>query len=137
MREGARGWGWAGTGRRGVAEGRGRGGGAGAGQRGGGAEGRRGGGSGWGGPGLPTRRSALNTPPLSPPPPPPPSYDKAITAFYDKALAAVTRHVDWGVVKCLVLAGPGFAKDAFRAHVDAAAARGDDKCGSGGWGGWG
>ncbi|KAK9845401.1 hypothetical protein WJX81_005613 [Elliptochloris bilobata] len=50
-------------------------------------------------------------------------YDKAVTSFYDKVLAAVVRHVDWAVVRCLVIAGPGFAKDAFRAHLEAEAVR--------------
>lgn len=49
-------------------------------------------------------------------------YDKALTAFYERCLAAVLRCVDWGVVKCLLVAGPGFAKDGFRAHALAAAA---------------
>ena len=40
-----------------------------------------------------------------------------------QVLAAVVRHVDWAVVRCLVIAGPGFAKDAFRAHLDAEAVR--------------
>ena len=35
------------------------------------------------------------------------------------------RDVDWDIVKCLVVAGPGFTKDAFRAHLDAEAVRQD------------
>jgi len=35
----------------------------------------------------------------------------------------VVRHVDWAVVRCLVIAGPGFTKDAFRAHLDTEAVR--------------
>ena len=38
---------------------------------------------------------------------------------------AVARHVDWAVVKCLVVAGPGFAKDSLKAFLDAEAARRD------------
>lgn len=45
-----------------------------------------------------------------------------------QVLAAVVRHVDWAVVRCLVIAGPGFAKDAFRAHLDAEAVRRELRC---------
>ena len=48
---------------------------------------------------------------------------QAWTKFLDAVLAAVVRHVDWEVVKCLVIAGPGFAKDAFKEHLDAEAVR--------------
>jgi protein pelota len=40
-------------------------------------------------------------------------------------LAAVLRHVDWGIVKCLVIAGPGFAKDSFKAFLETEAVRRD------------
>eukprot|EP00887_Chlorella_sp_A99_P003861 scaffold11.g3861.t1 len=40
---------------------------------------------------------------------------------------AVLRHVDWEVVKCLVVAGPGFAKDAFLAYLDTEAQRREAK----------
>ena len=42
-----------------------------------------------------------------------------------QVLAAVVRHVDWAVVRCLIIAGPGFAKDGFRAHLEAEAVRRD------------
>lgn len=35
------------------------------------------------------------------------------------------RHIDWGIVKCLVIAGPGFAKDSFKTHLDAEAVKRD------------
>lgn len=38
---------------------------------------------------------------------------------------AVVRHVDWEVVKCLVIAGPGFTKDSFKTFLDAEAIRQD------------
>jgi hypothetical protein len=41
-------------------------------------------------------------------------YDKAWEKFLNAVFEAVVRHVDWGIVKCLVIAGPGFAKDGFR-----------------------
>jgi protein pelota len=50
-------------------------------------------------------------------------YDKAIENFYNRCFTAVQRHVDWGIIKCLVIAGPGFAKDGFRDYLDAEAQR--------------
>lgn len=50
-------------------------------------------------------------------------YDKAIAAFNERVFAAVVRHVDWEIVKCLVIAGPGFAKDSFREFLDLEAQR--------------
>ena len=35
-----------------------------------------------------------------------------------QVFAAVVRHVDWDIVRCLVIAGPGFAKDQFREYLD-------------------
>mmetsp|Transcript_29216 Transcript_29216/g.64627 ORF Transcript_29216/g.64627 Transcript_29216/m.64627 type:complete len:382 (+) Transcript_29216:312-1457(+) len=50
-------------------------------------------------------------------------YDKAWTKFLDAVLAAVVRHVDFSIVKCLVIAGPGFAKEQFKEHLEAEAVR--------------
>ena len=38
---------------------------------------------------------------------------------------AVVKSVDWDIVKCLVIAGPGFTKDAFKSYLDAEAVRQD------------
>ena len=35
-----------------------------------------------------------------------------------QVFTAVVRHVDWDIVRCLVIAGPGFAKDQFREYLD-------------------
>ncbi len=40
-------------------------------------------------------------------------------------MQAVVRVVDWDIVKCLVLAGPGFTKDAFKTYLEAEAVRQD------------
>ena len=40
-----------------------------------------------------------------------------------QVFAAVVRHVDWGIVRCLVIAGPGFTKDQFRKYLDEEAVR--------------
>lgn len=39
----------------------------------------------------------------------------------------IVRHVDWEVVRCLVIAGPGFTKDSFRGFLDAEAVRQDNR----------
>jgi protein pelota len=58
------------------------------------------------------------------------AHDKALAAFYDKVAAAIARHVDWGVVRCLVIAGPGFGKDGLAARL--AARTSESAGGSGG-----
>ena len=50
-------------------------------------------------------------------------YAKALETFHRNVVAAVERCVDFAKVKCVVVAGPGFAKDAFMRHVDATLAR--------------
>lgn len=54
-------------------------------------------------------------------------YDKAVASFHDKVVSALVRHVDWGIVKCVLIAGPGFAKDAVRAAIAEAAVKQDIK----------
>lgn len=70
-------------------------------------------------------------------------YAKALETFHRNVFAAVERCVDFSRVKCVVVAGPGFAKDAFMRHVDATLARtaggggngtGDAKAAGGGGG---
>ncbi len=41
--------------------------------------------------------------------------------------AAVERHVDWNIVRCLVIAGPGFMKDQFKEYLHAEAVRRDTR----------
>lgn len=50
-------------------------------------------------------------------------FDKAFSKFMDNVFQAVVRHVDFEIVKCLVIAGPGFAKDQFKEYLDAEAVR--------------
>ncbi|KAL6761649.1 meiotic cell division protein pelota [Haematococcus lacustris] len=52
-------------------------------------------------------------------------YDKAYNKFQESVLQAILRHVDFDVVKCLVLAGPGFAKDSLKQYMDLEAVRRD------------
>ena len=49
-------------------------------------------------------------------------HPKALASFFDKVVASCSRKVDFGVVKCLVVAGPGFTKDAFKKHLEGLAA---------------
>jgi hypothetical protein len=46
---------------------------------------------------------------------------RQISLFYcpPQVLGSITRHVDFSIIKCLVLAGPGFTKDQFRTYMDA------------------
>jgi len=43
-------------------------------------------------------------------------------------MTAVERHIDWDIVKCLVVAGPGFVKDDFKKHLEEEAVRRDLRC---------
>ncbi len=53
---------------------------------------------------------------------------QAWTKFLDHVLTAVVRHVNWDIVKCLVIAGPGFAKDSFKEYMEAEAVRQNIRC---------
>lgn len=44
-------------------------------------------------------------------------YDKALNKFFDNVLQAVIKHVDFKVVRCAVIASPGFTKDQFHRHL--------------------
>ncbi|GFP90999.1 protein pelota 1 [Phtheirospermum japonicum] len=44
-------------------------------------------------------------------------YDKALSKFFDNVLQAFLKHVDFNVVRCAVIASPGFTKDQFHRHL--------------------
>ncbi|XP_060184763.1 protein PELOTA 1 [Lycium barbarum] len=44
-------------------------------------------------------------------------YDKALNKFFDNVLQAFVKHVDFKVVRCAVIASPGFTKDQFHRHL--------------------
>ncbi|KAK4483269.1 hypothetical protein RD792_010454 [Penstemon davidsonii] len=44
-------------------------------------------------------------------------YDKALNKFFDNVLQAFLKHVDFSVVRCAVIASPGFTKDQFHRHL--------------------
>lgn len=52
-------------------------------------------------------------------------YDKALNKFFENVLQAVLRHVNFGVVRCLVVASPGFTKDQFFDYMMLEATRRD------------
>ncbi|XP_073314823.1 protein PELOTA 1-like isoform X2 [Primulina huaijiensis] len=44
-------------------------------------------------------------------------YDKALNKFFDNVLLAFLKHVDFNIVRCAVIASPGFTKDQFHRHL--------------------
>ncbi|XP_057764603.1 protein PELOTA 1 [Salvia miltiorrhiza] len=44
-------------------------------------------------------------------------YDKALSKFFENILQAFLKHVDFNVVRCAVIASPGFTKDQFHKHL--------------------
>ncbi|XP_073014198.1 protein PELOTA 1-like [Typha latifolia] len=44
-------------------------------------------------------------------------YEAALNEFFESVLQGVTRHVVFKVVRCLVIASPGFRKDQFRKYM--------------------
>ncbi|KAK3042778.1 hypothetical protein RJ639_001051 [Escallonia herrerae] len=44
-------------------------------------------------------------------------YDKALTKFFENVVKAFLQHVDFEVVRCAVIASPGFTKDQFHRHL--------------------
>ncbi|KAE8009878.1 hypothetical protein FH972_006285 [Carpinus fangiana] len=44
-------------------------------------------------------------------------FDNALNKFFDNVLQAFLKHVDFSVVRCAVIASPGFTKDQFHRHL--------------------
>ncbi|GAA0144564.1 translation release factor [Lithospermum erythrorhizon] len=44
-------------------------------------------------------------------------YDKALNKFFDNVLQALVKHVDFKVVRCAVIASPGFTREQFHRHL--------------------
>mmetsp|Transcript_43661 Transcript_43661/g.102822 ORF Transcript_43661/g.102822 Transcript_43661/m.102822 type:complete len:413 (-) Transcript_43661:473-1711(-) len=53
--------------------------------------------------------------------------DKALNKFYDQVMKGVMNHVDFSIVKCLIIASPGFVKDSFMDYIYAQAHKQDLK----------
>jgi protein pelota len=43
----------------------------------------------------------------------PSQHDKSLTSFFQKILDAIVKNVNFDIVKCVIVAGPGFTKDQF------------------------
>jgi len=52
------------------------------------------------------------------------THDKAVDGFFKTVLDAIVRHVNFDVVKVLLVASPGFVKEEFLEYVDAQLAQG-------------
>lgn len=44
-------------------------------------------------------------------------HDKGLSRFYDMIIQAVLRHVNFDIVKCVLVASPGFVKDGFMEYM--------------------
>ncbi|KAF0686090.1 Aste57867_22055 [Aphanomyces stellatus] len=55
------------------------------------------------------------------------SHAKGVERFYDNIVQSLKRHVDFNLVKCVLLASPGFVKDDFLKYMLDYAVRTDDK----------
>ena len=54
-------------------------------------------------------------------------HDKGVEKFFDAVMQAVTRHINFDVVKCILLASPGFVKDQFFDYLFSQAVKLDNK----------
>ncbi|XP_022700631.1 protein pelota-like isoform X2 [Varroa jacobsoni] len=54
-------------------------------------------------------------------------HDRGISRFFDAILRAIKQHVNFDVVKCVLLASPGFVKDQFFKYIMTTAAQQDCK----------
>ncbi|KAJ3608520.1 hypothetical protein NHX12_025567 [Muraenolepis orangiensis] len=54
-------------------------------------------------------------------------HEKALERFYEAVMQAILSHVDFGVVKCVLVASPGFVKDQFISYLYREAVRHDNK----------
>ncbi|XP_050374231.1 protein PELOTA 1-like [Argentina anserina] len=44
-------------------------------------------------------------------------YESALSTFFERVLQAFLQHVDFSIVKCAVIASPGFTRDQFHKHL--------------------
>ncbi|KAK2165953.1 hypothetical protein LSH36_44g13016 [Paralvinella palmiformis] len=54
-------------------------------------------------------------------------HDKGLTKFYDQIIQAIMRHVNFDIVKCIIVASPGFVKDQFAEYMFQQAQKLDNK----------
>ncbi|TNN51679.1 Protein pelota [Liparis tanakae] len=54
-------------------------------------------------------------------------HEKALERFYEAVMQAILRHINFDVVKCMLVASPGFVKDQFITYLFREAVRQDNK----------
>ncbi|XP_049867522.1 protein pelota [Pectinophora gossypiella] len=54
-------------------------------------------------------------------------HEKGLNKFYDAVMQSILRHVDFAVVKCVIVASPGFVKDQFFEYMMQTAVKTDNK----------
>ncbi|KAJ2952950.1 hypothetical protein O0L34_g7322 [Tuta absoluta] len=54
-------------------------------------------------------------------------HEKGLTKFYDAVMQGILRHIDFSIVKCVILASPGFVKDQFFEYMMQTAVKTDNK----------
>ncbi|KAJ2724998.1 Translation factor pelota [Coemansia sp. Benny D115] len=55
------------------------------------------------------------------------NYEKGVQRFYEQIYRAIKQHIDFNVVKVVILGSPGFVKDQFYEYMLAEAVKTDDK----------
>jgi protein pelota len=54
-------------------------------------------------------------------------HDKSMEKFYDAIIAAIIKHIDFSIVKVVIVASPGFVKDQFYQYMLMKATRDDER----------
>uniref|UniRef100_A0A2A4K0F9 Protein pelota homolog n=1 Tax=Heliothis virescens TaxID=7102 RepID=A0A2A4K0F9_HELVI len=54
-------------------------------------------------------------------------HEKGLNKFYDAVMQGILRHVDFSIVKCVIIASPGFVKDQFFEYMMQQAVKTDNK----------
>ncbi|VEN50420.1 unnamed protein product [Callosobruchus maculatus] len=54
-------------------------------------------------------------------------HEKALLKFYDQVMQAILRHVNFDIVKCVLIASPGFVRDQFYEYMFQTAVKTDNK----------
>lgn len=52
---------------------------------------------------------------------------QGLTKFYEAVMQGILRHVDFNIVKCVIVASPGFVKDQFYEYMVQQAIKTDNK----------
>ena len=54
-------------------------------------------------------------------------HEKALAKFYDNIIQGILRHIDFDIVKCVLIASPGFVRDQFYEYMFQMAVKTDNK----------